>query len=332
MILSRYLCGLALGAACLPAVSVAQDDAGATLARLRLVDQRMATIAYRLTTSNAALCRALAPTPGWSIHSLAQYGPDYRPAARAAFGFETPFAIEALVPGAPAEKAGVAANDSLVAIDGTPVPGAMPSGAAASSAGRDATLAVIANEPADRPLSVTLEHDGQRRTVTVPRSPGCRSNFEVLLDEGMDASADGKVVQIGVRFFEKYADDEVAVVAAHELAHNILNHRARLDAAKVSRGLLAEFGRNGRLFRQTEDDADQLGLYLLYNAGYDPRTAVRFWRDHGGDVDGGLFRARTHRSASARAKRIEEEIARIPADAGRPYLPPILTTRDQPLQ
>ena len=73
-------------------------------------------------------------------------------------------------------------------------------------------------------------------------------------------------------------------------------------------------------------------MYLLRNAGYDPRIAVRFWREHGGDVDGGLFRSRTHPSSAARAKALEAEIARIPANAPRPYVPPIIATADQPLQ
>lgn len=148
----------------------------------------------------------------------------------------------------------------------------------------------------------------------------------------MTASADGTIVQIGSRFFERYTDDEVAVVVAHELAHNILRHRARLDEAKISRGMLSELGRNGRLIRRTEDEADLLGLHLLRNAGYDPASAPRFWRAHGGDIDGGLFRSRTHASSKARAQALEAEIANLPADAGKPYRPPVLATRDQPLR
>ena len=106
---------------------------------------------------------------------------------------------------------------------------------------------------------------------------------------------DCDIVQIGVRFFERYDDADIAVVVAHELAHNILRHRARLDAAGISRGLFAEVGRNGRLIRRTEDEADLLGLHLLRNAGYDPASAPRFWRDHGGDVDGGLHGGGGHR-------------------------------------
>lgn len=312
-----------------PAVA-ADPDTAATFDALRQVDGRMAAIAYRLTTANAPLCRSLAPTPGWAIHSLGQYDPALRDQARASFGFETPIAVEAVVPGSAAAKAGVRAGDSIVSVDGRPIGSGAP-GKDASSAARDAAVEQIAGLPADRPLAVELMREGRTRTVTIPASPGCRSAFEVLLGPGMTASADGRIVQIGVRFFERYTDDEVAVVVAHELSHNILRHAARLEAAGVKRGLLSEVGRNGRLFRLTEDQADLLGAYLLRNAGYDPQIAVRFWREHGGDVDGGLFRSRTHPSSSARAKALEAAIATMPAGHGF-YAPPLAAEADRPLQ
>ncbi len=312
-----------------PAVA-ADPDTAATFDALRQVDGRMAAIAYRLTTANAALCRSLAPTPGWAIHSLGQYDPALRDQARASFGFETPISVEAVVPGSAAAKAGVRAGDSIVSVDGRPIGSGAP-GKDASSAARDAAVEQIAGLPADRSLAVELMREGRTRTVTIPASPGCRSAFEVLLGPGMTASADGRIVQIGVRFFERYTDDEVAVVVAHELSHNILRHAARLEAAGVKRGLLSEVGRNGRLFRLTEDQADLLGAYLLRNAGYDPQIAVRFWREHGGDVDGGLFRSRTHPSSSARAKALEAAIATMPAGHGF-YAPPLAAEADRPLQ
>ena len=332
--LTMRLALLALATAAPAAASAAApaaDDAAATFDALRAVDGRMAAIAYRLTTANATLCREVAPTPGWAIHAIGQYDAGLRDQARRSFGFETPVAVEAVVPGSPAAKAGVRVNDGIVSVDGRLLDTAPPA-KGSTSAGRDAAVDTIAALPADRPLDVVLRRDGQIRTVRIPASPGCGSAFEVLLGPGMEASADGRIVQIGVRFFERYGDDEVAVVIAHELSHNILHHARRLDAAGVKRGLLAEVGRNGRLFRLTEDQADLLGMHLLRNAGYDPQVAVRFWRDHGGDVDGGLFRSRTHPSSSARAKAIEAEIARIPAGAARPFVPPLIAGADQPLQ
>ena len=328
--IKALLCIVPVSLGLVPSAARAQDSA-ATFAALRAVDGRMAGIAYRLTTANAALCRELAPTPGWAIHAIDQYDAPLRDQARKSFGFETPIAVEAVVPGSPAATAAVREGDSIVAIDGKRIDDGAP-GKAANSARRDTMVETIAALPARQPLRVDLLRDGKPRSVTIAASPGCRSAFEVLLGPGMDASADGRIVQIGVRFFERYTDDEVAVVVAHELAHNILHHARRLDAAGVKRGLLSEVGRNGRLFRLTEDQADQLGMYLLRNAGYDPRIAVNFWRDHGGDVDGGLFRSRTHPSSAARARVLEAEIARIPADAPKPYVPPIIATVDQPLQ
>ena len=315
--------------ALLPAGAVPPADDAATFVALRAVDQRMASIAYRLTTANAPLCRGLVPVPGWAIHSLGQYDPALRDRARASFGFDAPIAVEAVVPDAPAARAGVRPNDSVAAINGAALAGTP--GAKADSSARDAANAVIARQPPGAPLRVDLIRSGARRTVSIDTVAGCPGSFEVLLGPGMDASADGHTVQIAVRFFERYTDDQVAVVVAHELAHNILRHRARLDAAKVSRGLFAEVGRNGRLFRRTESEADLLGMHLLRNAGYEPHGAVAFWRDHGGDVDGGLFRSRTHPSSKARAQAIADEIARIPAGSPRPYLPPLLASRDTPL-
>jgi hypothetical protein len=328
--LCRRFAALAAMIALLPMAADAQTDAAATFTALRAVDQRMAAIAYRLTTANAPLCRGLVPVPGWAIHSLGQYDPSLRDQARKSFGFDAPIAVEAVVGNAPAARAGVLGNDSIVAVNGQTLEGAP--GAKASSSARDAASALIARQNTKSPLRVDLLRGGAKRSVAIEAVAGCPGSFEVLLGPGMDASADGSTVQIAVRFFERYTDDQVAVVVAHELAHNILRHRVRLDAAKVSRGLLAEVGRNGRLFRQTETEADLLGMHLLRNAGYDPQLAVTFWRDHGGDVDGGLFRSRTHPSSKARAQAIADEIARIPAGLGRPYSPPLLASRDQPLQ
>ncbi|WP_375395875.1 M48 family metalloprotease [uncultured Sphingomonas sp.] len=313
------------------AAGPAPPDQVAQLETLRAVDLRLATIAYRLTTANAALCRDLSPTPGWAIQSLGQYAPASRAAARQVFGFERPIAVEAVVSGGPAEKAGIRPNDSLVSVDGAALPNGDPVAGTANSITRDAALAQIARKPIDRPLTLELVRGGTARKVAIDAPAGCRSNFEILLTPGMDASSDGVVVQIGVRFFERYGDEAVAAIVAHELSHTILRHRQRLDAAKVDHGLFAELGRNGRLFRATEGAADQLSVSLLYNAGYDPLNAVRFWREHGGDVDGGLFRSRTHPSASARAAAIADEVARIPEGAPRPYVPTVLATRDQPL-
>lgn len=307
-----------------PLVSIETSDDTALFGAMRDADLRLGAIAWRLATANAAICPDRAPTPGLLIHAIDQYDPAVRGDLPAIFGFEGPVAVEAVVPGSAAAKAGILANDTIAAIDGKPLL-SNPAGAAqASTATRDAAQRQLAAEPADRPLRLTILRQGQKRDVTVAAQPGCRSRFEMLMGPGLTASADGDIVQIGSRFFERFDDRMIAVVVAHEFSHNILHHRDRLDAAGVKRGILSEFGRNGRLFRQTETEADRLGAVLMRNAGYDPQDAVRFWREHGGEVDGGIFRSRTHPSSSARADLVAAEIAAIPPGAPTPYRPPLL--------
>ena len=99
-------------------------------------------------------------------------------------------------------------------------------------------------------------------------------------------------------------DDQLATVIGHEVAHAILRH----GSERVSMGMLGELGKEllakglqvsgskwGPLFdlaygvgtqygvlypysRKFEYEADQLGLYLMYKACYDPYEAIKFWQ------------------------------------------------------
>jgi len=291
-------------------------------------DARLAAIGHRLATANVSLCDRRQPRPGWMLHAVDQYLAQPIAPPRPVAEFEAPVAVALVVPSGPAARAGITADEALVAIGAQPLPAPPPG--PPSSRTRDAIEALVADQPADRPLTVELLHSGVRRQVTIPASPGCRVTFEVLAGAALKASSDGRVVQLSPGFF-RWTDAEVAVVVAHELSHAILHHRERLEAAGVKWGLLAEFGRNRRLFRRTEDDADRLSVALLRNAGYDPASAPAFWRAHGDAVGGGFFRARTHGSSGARAAMLDAEVAAIPPGAARPWVPPVLATRDQPL-
>ncbi|WP_375271984.1 M48 family metalloprotease [Sphingomonas sp.] len=324
--MSRILClflPLALLAAAAP-------DSRATFEALRAQDARLATIAWRLATANAALCRDRQPGTGLVLHALNQYAARDAAAARAVFGFSAPVAVEWVVPGSPAARAGVVQNEGVAALAGKPL--AVPTIAHDTSATRDAALAQLAALPVGAPVALTLADTRASRRVSIEPLPACRSEFEVVAGPKLGASSDGHVVQVGARLMETYNDDDVAVVVAHELAHTILRHRARLETAGVKWGLFGEFGRNARRFRDTETEADVLGAFLLRNAGWDPQNAVRFWQGPGKKVDPGMFRSRTHPSPKDRARIIAEALAAMPASAPTPYLPPVLAQRDAALQ
>ncbi|WP_380927192.1 M48 family metalloprotease [Sphingomonas arantia] len=308
------------------AASPAQD---AMFARLRGLDRRVAVVAERLLIANATLCRRTQPAFGMVLHAIDQYPPAMRARARAAFGFVAPVAVEAVVPGAAAERGGARDDDGVVAIAGVPV--AVESGTAVGTRTRDAVLDRLANVPPGAPIVLTLLRDGIAREVRLVPPAACAARVELSTDRGTNAVADEATILVGSDLVERIADDGLAVVLAHELAHVVLGHRRRLAAAGVRRGVGGAFGRSRRLTRATEDEADRMSAYLLANAGYDAGMAAAFWRTAGAGL-AGSFRSRTHGAASARAQLLAEEAAVIAVMPGRPVRPALLGRRDVPLR
>lgn len=99
-------------------------------------------------------------------------------------------------------------------------------------------------------------------------------------------------------------DDQIATVMGHEIAHALARHGAErvsmqtagnigaqvlataLNVPAQYQGLYAQaYGITSQVglilpySRKFENEADQIGLYLMYKAGYNPQQAVRFWEN-----------------------------------------------------
>lgn len=309
-------------AACLAIAAAPPADTpdAAVLRDLRGMDERLATVMYRLVTANAPLCRELQPGTGMVLHARDQYPADAEAAVRAVFGFPAPVAVELVVPGSPAAVAGMGVDSGVTAIGDAPVPAI---GEEQSSATRDRAQAIIAALPPTAPI--TLATTAGARTIRPVAA--CRTAWEVMAGRNLLAQSDGRTIQITAASIDRLDEEQIAVTVSHELAHTILRHRARLEAAGVQWGFRAQFGRNARLFRETEDEADVLGAFLLRNAGWDPAAAVRFWEGPGDRMDGGIFRSPTHASARDRARSIAAALAAMPHDAPTPWAPPALLAK-----
>lgn len=307
-------------------VPLASADVPPPFEAIRAVDMEMGHIGHRLSVGNAALCDRQQPGLGLVLHTPGQYARSVRAAAIQYFRFDGPLGIEGVIEGSPAAAAGVRADDTLVGVESLRFSQTHRNGQATTAALVEATRQIMAL-PADRPLTLHLRRAGHEQERTVSAVPACQSRFEVVIGPDFLAQADGEVVQIGSRFFADYPH-WVAVPIAHELAHNILRHRVRLEAQGVSYGLLSSLGRNVGYFRQTELEADILSVSLLANAGYDPAVALLFWRQFGPTHDGGI-RSRSHPAWKERARAIEHAIAALGPE--HPHRPAILAARDQPL-
>jgi hypothetical protein len=285
---------------------VAEDRAG--LLSLQVDDLRLQSLGWRLAVANAPYCEHAAPAIGLLLQDMANYAEPER--MRAAAGIVGDVAVEAAVPGSPAALAGLAANDEIVGIDGREMSALPP--AKANSWQRlaglhDAIDAALARDGGVR--IVWRSANGAAREAVIAGTLACPTRFE-LLDGGGRAVADGKRVVFGRRFAGfGLAEDEIAAAIGHELAHNLLAHRAWLHGRRTPKNI-----------RLTEREADRLMPWLLANAGYDPAAAVRFFKKWGPGNDGWIFRAPTHDGWDERAEYAAAELPKIAAlkAAGQP--------------
>ena len=293
--------------------------------RLVQQDVRLAAVAERLLATNRELCRQEMPLTGMVLHSRDQYRADV---AGGAFANGS-IAVAGVVPGSPAAVAAVRPGDGIAAIGDRPT-GTMTRVGEAPL--RDSAFAALAEQAANPPLALILVRGGEEQALSLDAPAGCRALVEIRAANSLDARSDGRVIQVNYGLALAASDTELAVVFAHELGHLVLEHRRRLEQAGVEKGFFGEFGRNQRLNRQVEVEADRISVHLLANAGFDPAIAPAFWRSRlGRRVGGGLLVSSTYPSAEARAQLVEREIADYLGGGAAPTWPGhLLTRRDVP--
>ncbi len=168
-----------------------------------------------------------------------------------------------------------------------------------------------------------------RRIAAVADDPGYDWEFKVLKDKTPNAFAlpGGKVgVNTGL-FKVTKNDDQLAAVMAHEVGHAIARHSAErmsrqmmvqggLGIAGAASGasagavdMIAQAATLGLVLpftRDQESEADEIGLFYMAKAGYDPREAVKLWRNfasYGGDRPPEFLS--THPAPETRIKRLQ---------------------------
>lgn len=306
----------------LPAAGADTVDRAAVLRTLAAQDRIVAEIGWKLQTAGAPLCRDRGWASGVVLQGLSQYGRSYRDEAVRLFGFGDRPIVFVVVPDSPGAVAGLRAGDLVLAVDGTATSIVAQDGAvtiADSAAAADR----LDDAMRDGTATLTIERSGHRLTRTIHGQSACRVRFEVRAGSDTNASADANRVQISSDLVDPdRAEQDVAPVLAHELAHVILRHPQTL--ARNFRGLLPGFGKGGAAIRASEIAADRLSLYLLDRAGYSADDAVAFWTTFLRANDQGLLSDRTHPGWKTRVAALQSELVRLKAlkASGRPVEPP----------
>jgi len=300
MIFRAALAAAALAYAA-PAVAAPETSLREQLAALQALDARIQTAGWRLARGNARFCHAVAPGIGLQLFDAAGFADPA--AARAALGLAGDIAVEAVAAGGPAERAGLQSGLALSAVAGTEV-AALP-----AVEPNDYARLVGLHDKLDAALAATgqvIFRDAVGTEHTAIGEPACVTRFE-MLSKGTKAAADGKRVVIGRKLVEELDDELLAAALAHELAHNLLGHRARLDTS----------GRSWINVKATEREADRLMPWLLANGGYDPRAAGRFFAAWGPKHDLGVFSTPDHDGWKDRAHTVEAEVAHVERSRAR---------------
>jgi hypothetical protein len=362
-----------LAAACVPPTtqlgSVSDDDVRAEqLKQQQLVlrtdfeyQQRLDDVAYPLLKATVPLCKkGLGTMSGIRFANLHSFKKEYHAAARE-LGFTDTLSIVGVTKGSAADRAGVKAGDRILNIGGASAP-----------LGRNAALEFVKrlSPPTagsknvarlrSEPVRLTMRRGTEGASemgraseiaLEIPADTVCLYNAVAIKDDVLNAWADGKNVVITssmLRFTG--TDDELAVVVAHEIAHNAMGHidakkknatfgailGAIVDIAAATQGvntggdftnLGAEFG--AMSFSQDfEREADYVGMYLLALANRPIAKAPDFWRRMAQESPGSIKFASSHPTTAERFVRLESAVAEIEKKraAGEPLMPEMKET------
>lgn len=302
--------GAPIAALALVAAAPTADDQATLVVRgLLQQDTAVATVGYRLATANVDLCVDHMVESGMLIETLGQYGAAFRAAAVRELGLTDRPTIALVVPGSPAERAGLRRGDVLLDADGTPFTPAPPETQDGRFAPVEAAMTTLDTALSDGKVRLTIVRGGEHLAVDLTGVAACKARFQLVPGNDADAVANGTWVQLSTRMAGfATSPDELAAILGHELAHNALGHR------KARAGIQ----------RQQELEADRLMPYLMARAGFDPDAAVVLWRRFLAKRLGGLFPSATHPPWTERLRAVETERARIAAlvSRGDTILPP----------
>lgn len=299
-------------AACAPTtqrvvVSQAEVAAEAELQRRLFVVEsvaekaRLDSVVFRVMQGTAGLCRGRTkPQFGLTVATRDSFGSGMRGAAEAALGLDDRLRVLSIVPGSPADRAGLELGDVISEVNRTAV------GTGARSVRK---FASIRDGVRDGVLSITLR-GAPAETVALAAVEACAYPVEITPEDNVNAFANTRSITItrGMLWFVN--DKELAFVVSHELAHHVMNHLGSLLGAT---GQLAEL----------EAEADYVGLYIMARTGYAIGDAPDFWRRMAVTFPNSISRAANHPATPYRFVALKRTVEEINAKiaAGEPLVP-----------
>ena len=306
----------------------AELDAEAALQRVLALKkyfsykQRLQNVSYPILKAANTFCSSnRVNSMGAQGSASADFQDIWRTAANKILGGDE-YNITWIAEKGPAENAGLALNDKFIAVNNVQYGN--------NSQQHKKFYAEINRLRSSKALiaNITVKRNNQILNLPLKQEKIC--GYPVVLSESdaVNAYADGKriIITKGMMRFAQ-DDQDLALVIAHELGHNLMGHLDKkqtnhmigtlLDLAAATQGIdtRGTFGNAGAsAFSQDfEAEADYVGLYYMNAAGLPLDGAANFWRqmaaEHPSNI--GSNHSASHPATSERFLAISKTIEEI---------------------
>jgi predicted Zn-dependent protease len=281
---------------------------------------RLQNVAIPLLEAAAPFCGdRVRGASGFVATNAYRWKKDYYNAALSA-GFSDTLVVLNVAPNSAAAVAGLVAGDRVLAVNDTPI-----------LIGRSAIDDLSAKIPSAKDKLIqsyrlTIRRGDDTSTIQISPRRACAYTPIVTPEDMVNAYADGHSIFVTagiMRFLPD--DDDLAVVVAHEIAHDAMRHidaqmknsligtllGAVVDVAAASQGVNTDFASQGAklgamVFSQDfEREADYVGLYILALGGRPFDKAANLWRQIGAANPGSIKFATTHPTTAERFVRLD---------------------------
>ncbi len=303
-------------------------------------EQRIKRVAQPILESAADLCKdKVRYDTGATFTSMGAYGKDFEPVVTKYLGLTGhELGLLHVVEGSPAAKAGLRRGDKLISVNGFVIPHTKE---AAAELGKRAQEWLKKPDPVVT-VYARASAGGSTQTAQAVVTPVKACDFPAFLvmQESLNAYADGKAIAIFRGMLRFASDTELAIVIGHELAHNFMGHVEAgqrnsalgtiAEIIAASRGIPTQGALGGAIALAYspafEAEADYVGLYVLARAGIEIKDAPKFWRRMAAANPAGISQRgmiASHPATSARFVALAKTVKEIEAKraAGQPLTP-----------
>tara|TARA_Y100000816_G_scaffold244940_1_gene192741 strand:+ start:74 stop:1222 length:1149 start_codon:yes stop_codon:yes gene_type:complete len=319
----------------LPSISKDEIDKEAErqkrISYAKYIDQMslVKSIGYRINSLNADICNKTDFNSGITYANENVIGLKIAKFFPSKLNLGSKVSIINIVENSPADKAGLTVGDIILELEGFTFPEGKNALKKISKHFKDFEEKEI--------KKIKIDRNGQILKFDINQIKICNYPIIFTQDKIVNAYADGKSI-IMTQGMVDYAkdDNEIALVIAHELAHN---DRGHLDAKKKNTLIMGSIGfildlmtiyysggtaggdaQNTEMWSKIgseaysvefEKDADYGGVYYAYRAGYDISNVKNFWERIGSENPKQIAISSTHPATAERYLQIEKTVQEI---------------------